>query len=289
MDERLVPLILGVENPHRVERKSCAARLAQLAFVWSQFLTQVLVVASAVLGVTHRPQLYSHALQAQAGQDRVHECYGLCVHKGTRLAKEFAVDLVELAVAAALNILSPEGGAHAPQLHRAAPGMHSMFHVGPQDPGREFGSEREVAAAPVLEGVHLLLDNEIGRFSHGFEEHFAVLEDWRRDLTNTRPFQRGGHSGAQVAPAGLVLGENIVRAFDGLEPHKARVYPLGGDVRKGCAALIRCPAQRMFTVSPFDCAFSTTTKANPVAGLPSGRATTIRLPLQESTCPRTPP
>src|SRR5690606_9453578 len=88
----------------------------------------------------------------------------------------------------------------------------------------ELGSERQVAPAAVLEGVHLLLDYEVGGFTHRLLENLGEFEDRWGDSAGTCSAQHLLCGAGDGAPGGLVAREDVLCAFHGLELHRPGVY-----------------------------------------------------------------
>jgi hypothetical protein len=77
-----------------------------------------------------------------------------------------------------------------------------VLDVRAEHAGGELGAQREPPAAAVVEGVHLLLDDEVGGLADGPLEHLGELEDGGGDLLDAgalehaRRRRRRGASGA---------------------------------------------------------------------------------------------
>jgi hypothetical protein len=100
----------------------------------------------------------------------------LGVDRGVLGADRLQVELVELPVPAGLGALVPEGGAAGPHLHGQRALVQVVFEHRAQHAGGELGAQRDLAAAAVLEGVHLLA-HHVARFADAADEQRGVLED----------------------------------------------------------------------------------------------------------------
>ena len=112
----------------------------------------------------------------------------------------------------ACGLLVPERGRGVPDLPRH---RRPVLHVGPGDRRRALRAQRDVAAALVLEVVHLLGD-DVGALADALE-HADVLEHRRLDQPVPEAPREPGERGQQRLPAGRLRGQHVLRALGGTE------------------------------------------------------------------------
>ena len=117
--------------------------------------------------------------------------------------------------------------------------MQAVLHVGAADRRSRLGAERQRPAAPVREGVHLLLDDVRSGPGRPLEE-FGVLEHGRLDAAVA--VQRGDafHLPRHPLPERLFGGKDVVGSARGLDPAHARNSARNG-FRASSAVLFRDP------------------------------------------------
>jgi len=143
-----------------------------------------------------------------------HDQFGIDVRPGK--ADRLDVDLMELAVAPALRPLVAEQRPHRPQPSRRLVG-EVVLHDRAHHPGGEFRPQRELLAVePVLEGVHLLLD-DVGDLADALDEQLGGLDDRRADLLVAVAAQPVGYPRLEPLPQRRVRRQQIVHAAHGGE------------------------------------------------------------------------
>ena len=221
VDQGAVARVLGVEQPHGVEAQPLLAGGREFVGPWRERLAQVRVVPLAVFGVAHRAQGDGGVLEPQRAQHVDEQGDRLGVRHWFGTPDDFEVDLVELPEASALHVLGAERRAVAPQLHRGRPGVHAVLHVGAEDARGELGAQREAATPPIVEGVHLLLNDQVRGFADAALEDLGELEHGCRQLPHPGTLQHAPGDVVHAAPTRLIGGEAVGGAFDGLESHPA--------------------------------------------------------------------
>ena len=99
--------------------------------------------------------------------------------------------------------------------------MHPVFQVCPAHGRGAFGTQRESVAAPVLEGVGLLLDN-VGDLADAAHEQARILEHGGVDTPVAEAVRDLLRPVLEEAPIGLVARQNVRGAAGGLEYQRER-------------------------------------------------------------------
>ena len=165
-----------------------AHRVEVFAEVFAQFRLGGRTVGGDAAGVDDEFGIAESDLAEELGQHR--EAFG--VEQGGAATDVFDADLVELAAAS--------GGGAFPAEHRTHvvdPLFDAVHHVGVGEgahhAGGAFGAEGQTAAAAVVEGIHLLLD-DIRLVAEVSDEDIGAFEDG------------GPQFGVAVAPENLACG-----------------------------------------------------------------------------------
>ncbi|MNI52326.1 hypothetical protein D3C73_1070970 [compost metagenome] len=95
-------------------------------------------------------------------------------------------ELVKLPVSAGLRPLIAEHRADIIQLAHIRLAVQLILYISAYNPGRSFRTERQIAVAFVLEGVHFAF-HDIRGLAHPALEQPGVLEHWRTDLPVIEP------------------------------------------------------------------------------------------------------
>src|SRR5439155_22964679 len=131
-------------------------------------------------------------------------------------ADRFDADLPELAVPPGLGALVAEEARQVPELHRLRELVHAVLEVGAAHWRGAFGSQGERPPAPVLECVHLLLD-DVRRLADGAREELGGLERGRLDAPVPRALEDPPRSALDRPARAVLLGQHVVRATRGLD------------------------------------------------------------------------
>ena len=150
--------------------------------------------------------------EPERGQVRVAEGDDLDVDVGIRRADALDAHLVVLAQATGLGLLVAEGRRGVPDLPRH---RRAVLDVGTGDRRRALGAEGHVAAALVLEVVHLLGD-DVGALADALE-HADVLEHRRLDQPVAEPPGEARERGQQRLPASRLGRQHVLGALGGTE------------------------------------------------------------------------
>src|SRR5439155_20284468 len=129
-------------------------------------------------GVAEARELEAQAARADALEQLVQQDDQLGVERRVLGAERLGADLRELPVAAALRSLLTEVRADVPELHRLRFLVHAALDVRARDRRGALRAQGQRAAALVLEGEHLLLD-DVGRLADRPAEDLGRLEDRR--------------------------------------------------------------------------------------------------------------
>jgi len=126
-----------------------------------------------------------------------------------------------LAVAAALRLVVAVHRGDREELHGLRLALHAVLEIRPADRRGAFGPERELAAAPVLEDVHLLL-HDVGAGARRPLEEVHVLEHRRLDAPVPVEVAQSLHLLRHLPPERLLGGKNVVRTARRLDARHAR-------------------------------------------------------------------
>ena len=137
------------------------------------------------------------------------DCLG--VGGGGGVADALRAELPELAVAARLRAVVAEHRAEVVEAHRLRAARHAVLQVGAADGRGALGTQREPAAAAVLEDVHLLRD-DVALVARGAREDAHVLDDRRGDQGVAEQPRDALRGGADEAPQRLVLRQEVAHA-----------------------------------------------------------------------------
>src|SRR5690606_19719747 len=99
----------------------------------------------------------------------------LCVQQRVLLANRLTVELVELAETSRLGAIVAKGVDKRKEPHRLGTRMHPMLNVGADNRRGALGTQRQVVATLILEGVHFLLD-DVGGCAHAPGKKPRVFE-----------------------------------------------------------------------------------------------------------------
>ena len=156
-------------------------------------------------------------------------------------------DLVVLAVAAGLRALVAERRRGVPDLPRH---VGSVLHERPGHRRGALGTQRDAAAALVLEVVHLLGD-DVGALADPLE-HADVLEHRRLDQPVAVAARELGERGEQRLPAGRLGRQDVLRALRRTEVgslgHRATL-PAVPRAAELCSGTTSEPARSIRTVA----------------------------------------
>ncbi len=144
---------LAVEHPQRVVDPAVPVLVTEVARSGRQVGGERVPVRGATHGVAERVEGKVHPAQPDGGVEVGGEADDLDVEVGVVGAERLDTELVVLAVATGLGSLVTEVRRRVPDL----PGRgRPVLDEGPDHAGGPLGSQHEVAAALVLEVVHLL-------------------------------------------------------------------------------------------------------------------------------------
>ena len=220
-ERRLHVRVLHVEDTQR-RRRSLLARLGvQLVLVLVEPGVQALEVGGAALAVADRVELEAVAGRAEPAQELVVELDDLGVERGIVGADRLDRELPVLAVAAALRAPVAVHRRDREELHRLRLSMQAVLDVGAADRGGALRPQRERAASPVLERVHLLLD-DVRAGPRRAGEEVRVLEPGRLDAAVAVERAEPLHLRRNPLPLRLFGGEDVVGSARGLEAAHAR-------------------------------------------------------------------
>ena len=194
--------------------QAAARILVEHIHVLLQVCDQRRAVGAALVGLPQAVQFQPHVLQPQFRPQRMRQQNDLGIGFRAGKAQRLGTDLVELAVAAALWPFMPEHRPHVVQA-LAAVVEHGMLYHRTHHPRRCLGAQRQLfTVEPVLEGVHLLLD-DVGDFAQAAHEQRRRLDDGRADVAISVARHEGAHLVLQPFPARRIGRKNVVHALDG--------------------------------------------------------------------------
>ncbi len=180
---------LVVEHPQGVDLDARPGGLVEVEP--AQEVLEGGAVGGAALLASEGVQQQPHPRQPECLVTRPGDRDGLGVDRGVLGADGLHVELLELAVAARLRALVAERRAGRPELHRELAVVQAVLQRRAHHPGGELGPQRDRAAAPVGEGVHLL-GHDVGRLADAPGEQLGVLEDGNLDIGVAGVRRRGG-------------------------------------------------------------------------------------------------
>ena len=151
------------------------------------------------------------------GAEEVHQ-HGdhLGIERRVRLAEGLDIGLMELPVAAGLRALVPEHRSHRVQPDGLRLDVESMLDIGAQHARRRLGPKRERIPAPVLERVHLLLD-DVRLVADPSREQLGALEEGHADLAIAIRFEDPAGRRLDTLPARSLRGQDVADAANGLD------------------------------------------------------------------------
>ena len=216
--QRLHGRVLGVEDAQRVGVQAAACVLVELVGMLLEVGDQRRTVLAPLFRLAQAVELQPPVRQAQLAPQRHGQQDQLGIHLRPGKAQRLGADLVELPVAAALRTLAAEHGAHVEQALAAVVQQVVLGH-GAHQAGRTLGAQRQVVGVavlvlPVLEGVHLLLDN-VGHLAQAAGEQLGVLHDRRAGVAVGEPSHHAAHRLLQPLPARRDRRQDVVHALDG--------------------------------------------------------------------------
>ena len=181
VDGGLARLFLAVQQPQGVRLEPPPAVLVhQPVLPRLEVGPECVDVCGTAGGVADAVEQQRQVGQTSALQQIPAELDDLGVYGRVAVADGLGPELVQLPVAACLGPVVPIHGADVVEPDRLGPVVHPVLEVGAADRGRALGTQGQEVAAPVLEGVGLLLDY-VGGLSDTPDEQPSVLEGRRVD------------------------------------------------------------------------------------------------------------
>ena len=176
--------LLAVEHPQGVALDPLPALFAEAVGIRAEIADELRPITRSTLGllVAERVDLDLESLREVEPPEELDEHrdhFG--IERRVLVAERFHVELMELAIPARLGPLVPEHGPHGVQLDGLRVHEQTVLDVRAQEPGRRLGPQRHGIAAPILERVHLLL-NDVGRLADAPGEEFSALKDRQANL-----------------------------------------------------------------------------------------------------------
>ncbi|EWS63466.1 hypothetical protein Y695_03301 [Hydrogenophaga sp. T4] len=216
VDERLHRRVLGVQDAQRVAVQTAPRVFIELVSMTFQVGDQRLAVRLTLGRLAQAVDFQLDAFQPQFGPEVAGEHDQFGVHIGTDEAQRLGAELVKLAVTAALRALMAEHRPHVIQA-LATVVQQRMLDRRPHHTGGVFRAQGELLAVePVLEGIHLLLD-DVGHLAQAAHEQRRGFHDGRAQVA----VAVAQHERAQLVFEPLpVCGHgrgDVVHAFDGAE------------------------------------------------------------------------
>ena len=180
--------------------------------------------------VAKRVELQRHAVvDAELSQQLIAERQQLHVRRRFGCADHLGVELVELAEAALLRAFVAEGGAMRRKLERREL-LPALAEIGAANAGRELGPKRDLLAAAILEGVHLLGD-DVGGLADRPGEDRGLLDDRNLDaLESEQPAHAIERVDHRVEAVG-VFSEQALGPANGLRRIRHLRADLGGELQ----------------------------------------------------------
>src|SRR5579875_269785 len=180
-NDALVALILGIEDAQGIAREPGAAVLGEAVAVLLEIVEKRPAIRGSARGIAQRVQLKHRLVEdTEILEDMGADGDYLDVAERVGNAKQLEVDLMELPVAPLLRTLIAEHRPRAEEFEREAL-TEATRDESAHDARRRLRTARELLAAAVGEGVHLLGDDVRG-VAQGALEHLGELEDRDADL-----------------------------------------------------------------------------------------------------------
>jgi hypothetical protein len=130
---------------------------------------QFLHISRATLGITDAVDQQRKTLQFQGGHELPANFYDVGVHRGVAVSQDLDTELVVLSKASGLRPLIAEDRAEIIKSHRLRKVVHTAFQISTTYRSGPLGSKCDGIPSPVLEGVHLFL-NDVRTFTHRAKE-----------------------------------------------------------------------------------------------------------------------
>ena len=201
-------LHLAVQQAQGVAFQAFLAVVAESIMVAAVVVSQSLDVRRPAVAIPDVVDQQLDVAQAQAAHQLPRNFDDLGVNGGIGVSQGLHAELVVLPEAAGLGPFVAEHGAEVVHAHRLREVVHTMLEVGAADRGGAFGTEGDAVAAPVLEGVHLFLD-DVRAFPDGPDEQVGVLKSGSVDTTVAEAVGDLHCFGLDVTPVFLLLGQVI--------------------------------------------------------------------------------
>ncbi len=217
VDGGLARLFLAVEQPQGVGLEAPPAVLVHEAFALRlEVGAEGIDVPGTAGGVADAVEQQGQARQAGALKQVPAKLDYLGVDGRVGVADGLGPELVQLTVPARLGAVVPVHGADVVEPDGLGPVVHAVLEVGAADRRGTLGAQGEEVAAPVLEGVGLLLDY-VGGLANAPDEEGGVLEGRGVDPVVAEGLGGARRCAFDEAPVRLGLREQVCGAAGRLE------------------------------------------------------------------------
>ncbi len=197
----------------------------------------LVAIRGAAVLVTHGVDEHPHVLGRDAArfEEAPQERDELGIRGGLSSAEQFGSDLPELAHAALLRALVAKHRAGVVDLRELPIRGQAVLERRTNHACGGFGTQRDGAAALVLEGVHLLGD-DVGGLADSAREDLRMLEEWGVDRLVSVPREEILSDPGQVLPRSPSCGQHVGGTFGcaGVHTHGA-MQPFEGVGRQAAS------------------------------------------------------
>ena len=211
---------LAVQDAQRVRRQAAAAVGIQGFGVGGKVFHQSGAVGGTRRAGAERVDLQRHlAVDAERAPRRLRQLHQFGFHGGTANAERFHANLLELTIAPTLLSLIAE---HRPGIPEplCLVAQQAMFDGGPGATGGALRAQREFAAAPIPQRVHLLF-HDVRRFADAAAEELGRLDERQPDLLVAKGLRDGRDGIRDPARQRSVGTHEVPHAAHGFVGHGA--------------------------------------------------------------------
>ena len=216
LSQRPAGLNLAVQEAERVAVQPLPAVGAELIVVASVVGFKLVDKGGAADRVTDVVDEQADVREAQGVHETPGQLDDFGIHRRVGVANDLDAKLMVLAEPAGLGAFVAENRTEIVHADGLGQVVHPVLQVGAAHRRGAFGTQRQVVAPPVLEGVHLLF-NDVGAFPDGADEQPGILEGRTVDASIAKALSNLGGLGLDVAPILLLLGQQVGGAPGGAE------------------------------------------------------------------------
>jgi len=207
-DDRLATLNLAVQHTQRITVQTAPAILADLTAMRVVIGDEPGDVSRPTDGATRAIELKRQPLKAQPAKEMPGDGHYFHVRCRIAGADTLDVELRVLTVPAGLDPLIAKNRPGAIHPDGLWPSAHPMLNVGAHNARRKLRTQRDIAAALILEGVHLLI-HDICALADATDIQPGLLENRNVQALIVVELHHFTDGIIDVEPVRLVLGQDI--------------------------------------------------------------------------------